>query len=62
MAAAEPFDHLQALVIQERDPGLLEVLAQAVVVRSHTLQRTGDPAELRPLLDRLATEADPALR
>jgi len=62
VAAAEPFDHLQALVAQERDPGPLEVLAQAVVVRSHTLQRIGDPAELRPLLDRLATEADPALR
>jgi HEAT repeat protein len=62
VAAASSFDDLRLLFAQERDPAVLEVLAQALVSRSHVLGRIGEPTELRPLLDRLATEANPALR
>lgn len=62
VAAASSFDELQSLIAQEQDPQVLEALARATVLRSHVLERIGDATELQPLLDRLATEGDPALR
>src|SRR5712692_3167923 len=52
VAASGSFEELQVLVAQEQDPQVLEVLALAVVSRSHILQRIGDPVELSPLLER----------
>lgn len=62
VAAATPFEELRSLVAQEQEPKVLEALARATVLRAYVLERIGDVVELKPLLDRLASEANPILR
>lgn len=52
-------DELLALFDAERDPAVLEAIAGAIVARANSAE---DPSLLRPLIARLSSEQDAALR